>query len=139
MRHPLAYLQHRATFMWTFLVGENLTMWTLDLDDTSKVAFADNPRLVALKRLHDVLKPTFLFRAGSWLLLNIIVCLFAWRRRHTPTGAFALGICGSAVIYVMTFSAVGVATDFRYALWAVFAGLTGTIAVAQQQDDVSDG
>ena len=34
--HPIAYLQHRATFMWTFLTGANLTMWTRDLDDTSK-------------------------------------------------------------------------------------------------------
>jgi hypothetical protein len=139
IHHPLAYLQHRATFMWTFLVGENLTMWTLDLDDTSKVAFADNPRLMALNKLHDVLKPTPLFRTGSWLLLNVIVCLFAWRRRHTPNGAFALGVCGSAVIYVMTFFAVGVATDFRYALWAVLAGMTGTIVVAQRQDDLSNG
>jgi hypothetical protein len=137
--HPLAYLRHRATFTWTFLAGANLTMWTLDLDDTSKVAFADNPRLMALKTLHDALKPTPLFRAGSWLLLDLIVCLFAWRRRHTPEGAFALGICGSAVVYVMTFFAVGVASDFRYALWAVLAGLAGTIAVAQQQDDVADG
>ena len=137
LNHPLAYLRHRATFMWTFLVGSNLTMWTLDLDDTSKIAFADNPRFMALKSLHDALKPTPLFRAGSWLLLNLIVCLFAWRRRHTPAGAFAMGICGSAVIYVMTFFVVGVASDFRYALWAVLAGLAGAVAVAQQKDDVS--
>jgi hypothetical protein len=139
LKHPLAYLRHRATFMWTFLVGANLTMWTLDLDDTSKVAFVDNPRLMALKTLHDALKSTPLFRAGSWLLLDLIVCLFAWRRRHTPAGAFAIGVCGSAAVYVLTFSAVGVATDFRYALWGVFAGLAGTIAIAQQQDDAAHG
>jgi hypothetical protein len=132
--HPLAYLRHRAIFMWTFLAGENLTMWTLDLDDTSKTAFAHNPRLMALKTLHDALKPTPLFRAGTWLLLDIIVCLFAWRRRDTPPGAFALGICGSAIVYMMTFLAVGVATDFRYALWAVLAGLTGMIALAQRTE-----
>ena len=126
--HPLAYLRHRVSFMWTFLTGANLTMWTLDLDDTSKTAFADNPRLMALKALHDALKPTPLFRAGTWLLLSIVVCLVAWRRRDTPAGAFALGTCGSAVVYMMTFLAVGVATDFRYALWAVLAGLTGMVA-----------
>lgn len=135
--HPLAYLQHRAAFTWTFLAGANLTMWTLDIDDTSKVALADNPRFMALKTLHDALKATPLFRSGSWLLLDLIVCLLAWRRRHTPAGAFAIAICGSGVIYVMTFFAVGVAGDFRYALWAVLAGLAGTVAVAQQEDDVS--
>jgi hypothetical protein len=34
---------------------------------------------------------------------------------------------------------VGVASDFRYALWAVLAGLAGTIAVAQHQEEVVDG
>ena len=133
--YPTAYLQHRATFMWTFLTGANLTMWTRDLDDTSKIIFADNPRLMALKALHDVLKPTPLFRTGTWLLLDTAVCLFAWRRRNTPAGAFALGVCGSAIVYMMTFFAVGVATDFRYAYWAVLAGLTGVIAVAQRRDE----
>lgn len=132
--HPIAYLEHRATFMWTFLAGtKNLTMWTRDLDDASKIIFADNPRLMALKVLHDTLKPTPLFRTGTWLLLDIVLCLIVWRRRDTPAGAFALGTCGSAVVYIMTFFAVGVATDFRYAYWAVLAGLTGVAAVAGQR------
>jgi hypothetical protein len=132
--YPIAYLEHRATFMWTFLAGaNNLTMWTRDLDDPAKIIFADNPRLMALKTVHDFLKPTLLFRAGAWLLLDAVACLFAWRRRDTPVGAFALGVCGSAIIYMMTFFAVGVATDFRYAYWAVLAGLTGTVAIATRR------
>jgi hypothetical protein len=132
--HPAAYLAHRAIFMWTFLFGgENMTMWTRDLDDAWKVIFSDNPRLMALKSIHDALKPTPLFRAGTWLLLDMAVCLFAWRRRDTPAGAFALGICGSAVLYLLTLFSVGVATDFRYAYWAVLAGLAGTVAVAAER------
>jgi hypothetical protein len=130
IRHPLAYLQHRIAFMWTFLTKANLTMWTMDLDDPSKIAFANNAPLMALKTLHDWLRPTPLFWAGSWLLLAIVVCLVAWRRRNTAAGAFALGVCGSAAIYLMTFSAIGVATDFRYALWAVLAALAGLVAAA---------
>jgi hypothetical protein len=134
VKHPIAYLEHRATFMWTYLAGaDNLTMWTRDLDDASKIIFADNPRLMALKAVHDELKPTPLFRAGAWLLLDALVCWFAWRRRDTPAGAFALGVCGSAVVYLMTFFAVGVATDFRYAYWAVLAGLAGAVAVASRR------
>jgi hypothetical protein len=132
LSHPAAYLEHRATFMWTFLAGSgNLIMWTRDLDDASKIIFADKPRLMALKAVTDALTPTPLFRPGTWLLLDIMVCAFAWRRRSTPAGAFALGTCGSAVLYVMTFFVVGVATDFRYAYWAVLAGLSGAVAVAQ--------
>lgn len=134
LKHPVAYLEHRATFFWTMLAGSNnLTMWTRELDDADKIAFADNPRLMALKSIHDVLLPTPVFRAGTWLLLNMAVCLLAWRRRDTPSGAFALGICGSAVIYLATFFTVGVATDFRYAYWAVLAGLCGAVVLAPQR------
>ena len=134
LRHPIAYLEHRTDFMATFLFGSrNMTMWTRDLDDADKIIFADNPRLMALKTMHDTLKPTPLFWAGAWLLLDIVVCAFAWRRRQTPQGLFALGICGSAIVYVMTFTAVGVATDFRYAYFAVLAGLTGAVAVATRR------
>jgi hypothetical protein len=127
--HPIAYLQHRLTFMRAFLADASLTMWTMDLDDTSKTVFSDNPQLMALKTLHDALKPTPLFRAGTWLLLDVVLCFFAWHRRDTSAGAFVIGICGSAVVYMMTFFAIGVATDFRYALWAVLAGLAGAVVV----------
>jgi hypothetical protein len=57
------------------------------------------------------------------------VVLLAWRRRATPEGALALAAAGSAAIYVMTFFLVGVASDFRYAHWAVLAALTGGTAL----------
>lgn len=134
VKHPFAYLQHRTTFFWTFLAGSgNLTMWSRDLDDADKISYADNPRLMTLKSIHDALLPTPAFRAGTWLLLDILVCLFAWRRRETPAGIFALGICGSAIVYIMTFLTVGVATDFRYAYWGVLAGLSGAVALAARR------
>jgi hypothetical protein len=133
VRHPMAYLQHRAIFQWTFLADMSLAMWSRDLDDPDKIAFADKPRLMALKSVNDALNLTPLFRAGAWLLFNIALCIFAWRRRDTPTGAFVIGISGSAAVYVMTFFAVGVSTDLRYAYWAVLAALTGTIAVMQRR------
>ncbi len=40
------------------------------------------------------------------------------------------GVCGSAVIYMLSYYAVGVASDFRYAYWAVVAGLVGGVVVA---------
>jgi hypothetical protein len=134
VRHPIAYLQHRATFMATFLFGsDNMTMWSRDLEDPDKIIFADKPRLMTLKAVHDALLPTPLFRAGTWLLVDVIVFFFAWRRRDTPAGAFALGICGSAIVYIMTFLTVGVATDFRYAYWGVLAGLSGAVAIAARR------
>jgi hypothetical protein len=130
MRHPLAYLRHRAAFMWNFLAGDNPTMWLADLDHWTETVFPDRAAFVALVALHDLLKPTPLFRTGSWLLVCMFVCGLAWRRRWTPEGAFAFGVCGSAVVYVLSFFAVGVASDFRYGYWAVLAGITGGAVVA---------
>ena len=59
------------------------------------------------------------------LLLCVAVCGFAWRRRRTPEGAFALGVCGSATVYMLSYFAVGVASDFRYGYWAVLAAIAG--------------
>jgi len=129
-RHPLAYLRHRTAFMWNFLAGDNLTMWLDDIEGSTETVFPDRPAFLALVAVHDMLKPTPLFRVGSWLLVCIIVCGVAWRRRETPEGAFALGVCGSAVVYVLTFAAVGVASDFRYGYWAVLAGMVGGVVVA---------
>jgi hypothetical protein len=131
-RHPVAYLQHRAAFMWNFLARANLTMWTANIYNPAKKVFPDRPAFNALVAIHDALKPTPLFRAGTWLLLCVGVCGFAWRRRDTPSGAFAIGVCGSAAVYVLTFFFVGVASDFRYAYWAVLAGIAGAVAIARE-------
>jgi len=130
LRHPLAYLEHRSAFMWNFLGGSNLTMWIADVEHPSENVFPGRVAFTALVSLHDLLKPTPLFRAGSWLLLCMVLCWFAWRRGNTREGAFALGTCGSAVIYVMSYYLVGLASDFRYAYWAVLAGLAGAVIVA---------
>jgi hypothetical protein len=134
-RHPAAYLRHRAAFMWNFLGGDNLTMWVADVEHPSQTVFAERPAFAALVSLHDRLKPTPLFSAGAWLLVCVVVCGFGWRRRATVEGAFALGICGSAVLYVLTFFAVGVASDFRYAYWAVLAGIAGGIVTASARPE----
>jgi hypothetical protein len=128
-RHPIAYLQHRASFMWNFLTGANLTMWVADVEHPTANVFADRRAFGALMSVHDALKRTPLFRAGTWLLLCIAVCGFAWQRRDTREGTFAVGVCGSAAVYVLTLFGAGVASDFRYSYWAVLAGIVGMVVV----------
>jgi hypothetical protein len=129
-RHPIAYLEHRSAFMWNFLAGSNLTMWVADIEHPPQRIFLDRPGFTALVSLHDALKPTPLFRAGSWLVLCMVLCWFGWRRGNTREGAFVLGVCGSAMIYVLSYYPVGVASDFRYAYWAVVAGLLGAVVLS---------
>lgn len=128
--HPLAYLEHRSAFMWNFLAGANLTMWTADIEKPDTTVFPERSAFGAVKSVHDWLKPTPLFRAGAWLIVCLVVCAIGWARRETPGGAFAIGVAGSAALYVLTFFAVGVASDFRYAYWAVLAGIAGSVVAA---------
>jgi hypothetical protein len=127
LRHPLAYLRHRVAFMWNFLAADNLTMWLADVEHPTQRVFADRPDFMALVSVHDVLKSTPLLRVGSWLLTCIALCGLCWRQRGTSDGAFVLGVCGSATIYVSSFLFIGVASDFRYGYWAVLAAIAGTV------------
>ena len=72
-------------------------MWLADLDHWTETVFPDRPAFAALVALHDLLKPTPLFRVGSWLFICMVVCGFAWRRRHRPEAAFAFGM---SVFYI---------------------------------------
>jgi hypothetical protein len=133
LRHPLAYLQHRLAFMWNFLAADNLTMWLADVEHPTKQVFPDRPAFVAFVSVHDLLKSTPLFRVGSWLMLCGFLCGLNLRHGGTREGAFVLGVCGSAVVYVASFLVIGVASDFRYGYWAVLAALAGA-AVAASAD-----
>jgi len=133
MHHPFAYLQHRVAFMWNFLAAENLTMCLADVEHPMRQVFPDRRAFVALVSVHDALKPTPLFRVGPWLMACVVLCGLNRRRSGTREGAFVLGVCGSAAVYVASFLAVGVASDYRYGYWAVLAVLAGT-AVALSAD-----
>jgi hypothetical protein len=125
--HPLAYLQHRATVMWHFLADPNLTLELYHADDPAVTPLARNGFFKSLMTVHDALKTTVLFRMGFWLILAIAVCVFAWPARLTAAGAFAVGVTSSAIIYVMSYCALGVAADFRYGYWCVLATLCGAV------------
>jgi hypothetical protein len=127
LAHPLAYLEHRATFMWQFLARSNLVLpvWDWQKPDAS---YGQRPPFKALVALHDVLQPTLLFRPGLWLVLALAICAWAWRARATAAGAFAIGVTASAAVYVLSFFPLGVAADFRYAYWCVLAALAGAVA-----------
>ena len=130
LAHPLAYAEHRIAVTWNFLFARTLTMFTTDIAHPERTVFADNAWFTAVKSLNDRLADTPLFRAGAWLLVCLLWCALAWRRRATPSGAFLLGVCGSAVVYMATFLPVGVASDFRYALPPVLGGLAGLVMLA---------
>jgi hypothetical protein len=125
--HPLAYLRHRFTVLWTFLALPNLTLELFKLPLLDETPIAHNRYFMGLLPLHDALKSTLLYRVGGWMLLSVGIIGWAWPARRTRSGAFAISIAGAGIFYVMTFGVLGVATDFRYAHWAVVAALGGLI------------
>ncbi len=129
LHHPVAWLQHRSAFMWNFLAGDNLAMWTADIENPGKDVFADRAAFGSLRAAHDALKPTPLLRAGFWLLACIVLCGIG-RNRAPREAAFVFAACGSAAVYVLTFYGVGVASDFRYGYWAVLAMAGGVVLLA---------
>jgi hypothetical protein len=126
-RHPLAYLEHRATFMWQFLARSNLVLPIWDWQKPSST-YGRNPYFQPVLSLHETLQPSPIFRPGLWLVLAAAIAGWSWPRRGTCEGAFALGISSSAIVYVMSFFVLGVAADFRYAYWCVLAVLAGGVA-----------
>jgi hypothetical protein len=125
--HPLAYLAHRATFMWQFLARANLVLPVWDWAQPGG-SYGHNPFFIPVLQLHDALAESLLFRPGLWLLLAVAACTASWRRRDTRAGAFAIGVTSCAAAYVMSFFVLGVAGDFRYAYWCVLATLAGAVA-----------
>jgi hypothetical protein len=125
--HPLAYLSHRATFMWQFLARSNLVLPVWDwLDPASP--YGHRPYFTPLVALHDQLQPTVLFRPGLWLMLAFAVAAWSFPVRGIPAGAFAVAVSTSAIVYVLSFAVLGVAADFRYGYWCVLATLAGAVA-----------
>ena len=136
LAHPLAYLVNRATFILQFLARSNLTIDRLKLTVPNGKPLAQNHLFMKLVAIHDEIKPTPLFRAGTWLLAAVLIIGLAWRRRATPSGAFAIGVCASGAIYVLSFFPLGVAADFRYGYWCVLATLAGAAAACVMGRDV---
>jgi hypothetical protein len=125
--HPLAYLSHRLTVLWTFLAAPNLTLQFFELPLPDATPIAHNPYFMGLLPLHDALKSTILYRAGFWLVLAAAIVGWAWPARRTPSGAFAVSIAAAGIFYLLTFGLLAVATDFRYAHWGVVAALAGLV------------
>lgn len=137
LAHPLAYLQHRMAFFWRFLAGDNLTLAQPRLEDQHNVPLMNDPWFKTVLRWHSTLKSTVLFRTGFWLALAILIFASGWRWRGTPSGAFVLGVTGSAIFYVLSYAVFGVAAEFRYGYWCVLACLAAAPALAAAQRELN--
>jgi hypothetical protein len=123
---PRAYLAHRFRVMWTFLAGDNLVGWFIDLESPMATLRPDDPVFRRFDDIHEILRRTPMFRIGLWVGICVALTLIAWPRRDEPHGAFVIATAGSAVVYVASYWPIAVATDYRYGYWSALAALVGS-------------
>lgn len=129
---PMAYLRHRASHFWAFMT------------DRSRYFFHEgNSRAEARRHLqqdfgfrfvHDYVfsvERLGIFRPIFWLALGCL-CLVAAPLCSPPSRRLAGTLSLSSVIYLGTYFFVGVASDFRYAYWAILATGVAAIVLASE-------
>jgi len=124
---PLAYLRHRTSHFLAFMT-----------DRSASFFHQGNSRAEASRHLEQdfgfriVSYYVFgaarmgIFRPIFWLILGCL-CIVAAPLCSPPSRRLVAALGLSSVVYLGTFFFVGVASDFRYAYWAIFA--TGVAAI----------
>jgi hypothetical protein len=125
--HPLAYLEHRLTVLWTFLARPNLVLELYKMTLPDETPIAHNAYFLALLPLEKSIEQSIFYRAGFWLILGLAIVAWAWPARSSASGAFAISIAASGTVYLLSFGVLGVATEFRYAHWGIVADLAAFV------------
>jgi hypothetical protein len=125
--HPLAYIEHRLTVLWTLLGRENYVLELYKLTQPDETPIAHNSNFLALLPLEMALEPSVLYRGGFWLVLGLAIAAWAWPARASASGAFAVSVAATGGVYLLSFGVFAVATDFRYNHWGIVAPLAALV------------
>lgn len=125
--HPLAYLEHRLTVLWTLLGRENYVLEIHKMPLPEEAPIAQNSYFRALLPLQDAIKSSILYRGGFWLLLAAAIAAWAWPARLGASGAFAVSVAATGLAYLLSFGVFAVATDFRYLHLGVVTALAALV------------
>ncbi|NYT57991.1 hypothetical protein H0A65_03540 [Alcaligenaceae bacterium] len=140
--HPLAYAEHRLTVFASFLrIGTESSYWArypgIDQNNYG-ITHPQQPLFQAFQQYISAVEDAFFMRPWFWLLLNIIAIPVLLRRHagamHLAAGAIALG----GTTYIMTYLVFGIASDFRYAYWAIMAAVFSWAMIATPQRKKQD-
>lgn len=131
-QHPIAYVEHRldyANHFFRWLGGQPHGWLDYDTEDTAPAAFTHHSN--ALYQFYSGLAETdyIALRPYFWLALSFAVLLLAALAQASPAQRFGLAMSASAILYLGFYFVVGVACDFRYALWAIFAAMAASASL----------
>lgn len=131
--HPGAYVRHRIDFTGEFMrlrwSSPAHDIWTDSAIDDARYAFHPGWIFRAYVTLCEKLAQTPFFRPWFWLLLSSAVFGLSLRRADGGARRFASALSASAIVYLLTYVVVGVASDFRYAYWSVCAVVAALAAL----------
>ena len=132
-QHPLQYAAHRLGFSnqmmrWLGPIPVHDAFMESEMTDRRYVHHP-GPVFRAYEAASNALATTPLFRPYFWLLIAGGALLISWFATDSPQRRFASALGASGFIYLATYVAFGVASDFRYAYWSILASCAAVAAL----------
>ena len=129
VRHPLAYAHHRVR-TFGLLLGRHRGDAQALAYFVDRAGYRGNPAYpgpiapdaqAAIYRLAAALRPTWLFAALPYVVVNGLAFALAWSRQRQPEAQLALAISGGALLYAAGYLPLAPAADLRYLTWTIVA------------------
>jgi hypothetical protein len=133
LAHPGDYLAHRLAFTNSILrwLGPVPVRDTFMESEITDPRYENHPGAIfhAYENACEELTNTPLFRPYFWLVLGFAALALSFIAQPSPQRAFAGALSASGIVYLLTYTVFGVASDFRYAYWSIIATLAAGAAL----------
>lgn len=121
---PSAYLEHRYENYMRLLWHPNAVLDSQTLVISDGLKFEKTGMFRTLEITTKLLKDSFIFKPGFWLIASFVFSLYGLCTRKSFARDVFLALNTSSFLYLLAYLFVGVASDFRYAYWSILATST---------------
>jgi len=118
---PVAYIQHRYQNFMVLLWQPGGILEDETASNTFGFKYEKTPLFNVLQNVTDSLKDKFIFKPGFWLIVSLIFSVYGLLNWKSELGSLIVSLNTSSFLYLLAYSFVGVASDFRYAYWSILA------------------
>ncbi|EFH2872183.1 hypothetical protein GKQ19_11915 [Escherichia coli] len=118
---PGAYLNHRYENFMKLLWHPNSVLGDSTVENSLGLKYEKTGLFRVLETTTNLLKNTFVFHPGFWLMTSFIFSLYGLLSRKCFARDVFLALNTSSFLYLVAYLFVGVASDFRYAYWSILA------------------
>lgn len=118
---PVAYIQHRYQNFMVLLWQPGGILEDETAPNPYGFKYEKTSIFNVLQNVTDSLKDTFIFKPGFWLIVSLIFSIYGLLNWKSEIGSLIVSLNVSSFLYLLAYSFVGVASDFRYAYWSILA------------------